>query len=50
MCVDCVLALLRIAQADPGRRTPPRGGSVTVYFVATNFDTPGRVWATIFIV
>jgi hypothetical protein len=23
MCVDCVLALLRIAQADPGRWTPP---------------------------
>jgi hypothetical protein len=28
MCVDCVLASLRLAQADPGRRTPPRGGSV----------------------
>jgi hypothetical protein len=30
MCVDCVLASLRIAQVDPGRRTPPRGGSVTL--------------------
>jgi hypothetical protein len=29
MCVDCGLASLRIAQADPGRRTPPRGRSVT---------------------
>jgi hypothetical protein len=29
MCVDCVLALPRITQADPGRRIPPRGGSVT---------------------
>jgi hypothetical protein len=29
MCVDCVLSSLRIAQADPGRRTLPRGGSVT---------------------
>jgi hypothetical protein len=29
-CVDCVLASLRITQADPGRRTPPRGGFVTV--------------------
>jgi hypothetical protein len=29
MCVDYVLASPRIAQADPGRRTPPRGGSVT---------------------
>ncbi len=29
MCVDCVLAALRIAQADPGRRSPPRGGSIT---------------------
>jgi hypothetical protein len=29
MCVDCVLASPRITQADPGRRTPPRGGSVT---------------------
>jgi hypothetical protein len=28
MCVDCVLASPRIAQADPGRRTPPQGGSV----------------------
>jgi hypothetical protein len=30
MCVDCVLASLRIAQADPGRRTPPIGGFVIV--------------------
>jgi hypothetical protein len=30
MCVDCVLASPRIAQADPGQRTPPRGSSVTV--------------------
>jgi hypothetical protein len=30
MCVDYVLALLRIVQADPGRWTPSRGGSVTV--------------------
>jgi hypothetical protein len=30
MCVDCVLTSPSIAQADPGRRTPPRGGSVTV--------------------
>jgi hypothetical protein len=30
MCVDCVLASLRITQADPSRRAPPRGGSVTV--------------------
>jgi hypothetical protein len=30
MCVDCVLAALRITQADPGRQTPPRGHSVTV--------------------
>jgi hypothetical protein len=29
MCVDFVLASLRIAQADPDRWTPPRGGSVT---------------------
>jgi hypothetical protein len=29
MCVDCVLSSPKIAQADPGRRTPPRGGSVT---------------------
>jgi hypothetical protein len=29
MCVDCVLASPRIAQADPGRRTPPQGGSIT---------------------
>jgi hypothetical protein len=29
MCVDCVLASPRIAQADPGRWTPPQGGSVT---------------------
>jgi hypothetical protein len=28
MCVDCVLASPGIAQADPRRRTPPRGGSV----------------------
>jgi hypothetical protein len=27
--VDCVLVSPRIAQTDPGRRTPPRGGSVT---------------------
>jgi hypothetical protein len=30
MCVDCVLASPRIAQVDPGRRTPPRGGSITI--------------------
>jgi hypothetical protein len=30
MRVDCVLASPRIAQADPGRRTPPRGGSIIV--------------------
>jgi hypothetical protein len=30
MCVDYVLTSPRIAQADPGQRTPPRGGSVTV--------------------
>jgi hypothetical protein len=30
MCVDCVLASPRIAQADPGRQTPPRGGSITI--------------------
>jgi hypothetical protein len=30
LCVDCVLASPRIAQADPGRRTPPRGHSVTL--------------------
>jgi hypothetical protein len=30
MCVDCVLASLRIVYADPGRGTPPRGGSITV--------------------
>jgi hypothetical protein len=30
MCVDCGLALLRIVQDDPSRRTPPRGGSVIV--------------------
>jgi hypothetical protein len=30
MCVDCFLTSPRIAQADPGRRTPPRGGSVTI--------------------
>jgi hypothetical protein len=30
MCVDCVLALLRIAQDDPDRCTPPRGSSVIV--------------------
>jgi hypothetical protein len=30
MCVDCVLALLRIAQADTGRQIPPRGGSITL--------------------
>jgi hypothetical protein len=29
LCVDCVLASPRIAQADPGWRTPPWGGSVT---------------------
>jgi hypothetical protein len=29
VCVDCVLASPRIAQDDPSRRTPPRGGSVT---------------------
>jgi hypothetical protein len=31
MCVDCVLASQRITQADSGRRTPPRGGSVTPF-------------------
>jgi hypothetical protein len=30
ICVDCVLASSRIIQADPGRRTSPRGHSVTV--------------------
>jgi hypothetical protein len=30
LCDDCILASPRIAQADPGRRTPPRGHSVTV--------------------
>jgi hypothetical protein len=30
MCADCVLSSPRIAQADLGRRTPPRGGSVTI--------------------
>jgi hypothetical protein len=30
VCVDCVLASPRITQANPGRQTPPRGGSVTV--------------------
>jgi hypothetical protein len=30
MCVDYVLASLRITQADPGQQTPPRGGSVIV--------------------
>jgi hypothetical protein len=29
MCVDCVLASLRITQADPGRRTSHRGHSIT---------------------
>jgi hypothetical protein len=29
MCVDYVLASPRLAQANPGRRTPHRGGSVT---------------------
>jgi hypothetical protein len=32
MCIDCVLASLRIAQADHGRWTPPRGGSVTLSY------------------
>jgi hypothetical protein len=30
MCVECVLALSIITQADPGQRTPPYGGSVTL--------------------
>jgi hypothetical protein len=30
MCFDFILASLRIAQADPGRRTPPRGDFVIV--------------------
>jgi hypothetical protein len=30
MCVDCVLTLPRIGQANPGRRIPPRGRYVTV--------------------
>jgi hypothetical protein len=30
LCVLIALASPRIAQADPGRRTPPQGGSVTV--------------------
>jgi hypothetical protein len=30
MCVDFVLASPRIGQADPDRRTSPRGGSVIV--------------------
>jgi hypothetical protein len=29
MCVDCVLASPRIAQADPGRQTFPQGRSIT---------------------
>jgi hypothetical protein len=33
MCVDCVLALLRITQVDPGDEPPSRGGSVTVCFL-----------------
>jgi hypothetical protein len=32
MCVDCVLASPKITQADPGRWTPPQGGSVTVSY------------------
>jgi hypothetical protein len=28
MCVDCALTSPRIAQADAGRQTPPRGGSI----------------------
>jgi hypothetical protein len=32
MCVDCILASPIIAQADPGRRTPPRGGTVTIHY------------------
>jgi hypothetical protein len=30
MCVDCVIASLRIAQAGPGRWIPPQGGSIIV--------------------
>jgi hypothetical protein len=30
LCVDCVLTSLRIAEANPGQRTPPRGHSVTI--------------------
>jgi hypothetical protein len=30
VCVDCVLASPRITQANPGRQTLPRGGSVIV--------------------
>jgi hypothetical protein len=29
MFVDCILTMPRIAQVDPGRRTPSRGGSIT---------------------
>jgi hypothetical protein len=30
MCVDCVLASSRIAQANPSQRTPPQGGTSIV--------------------
>jgi hypothetical protein len=43
MCVDCVLASPRIAQADPGRRTPPRGASVTVDGRGIEEDVVGKV-------
>jgi hypothetical protein len=33
MCVDCVLASLRITQVDPNDEPPSRGGSVTVCFL-----------------
>jgi hypothetical protein len=31
LCVDCVLASPRIAQADPSQQMPPRGHSVTIF-------------------
>jgi hypothetical protein len=40
MCVDCVPASLRIAQADPGRRSPPRGGSITPNLLAMKSRDP----------
>jgi hypothetical protein len=44
MCVDCILASPRIGQADPGRRIPPRCGSVTLLLdtcgAATSLELP----------